>query len=166
MLESIKTLLLTLWLAFQHPPGRLPAPQGVNSIRPYRLACSWLPVTIWLPRLRYYLMGVLVALAGHRPCYDCTAYFNTWQSWQVQSLFKLESPKRRRKGLIGIVNKSAGLRRTSFESLFVHCLSSGAVSSNSPLCWLRQCVQGVSSTALLSSHTKRSAMVWGFPRVS
>jgi hypothetical protein len=68
MLELTNTLLLTLWLAFQHPPGRLPAPQGVNAVRPDRMACSGLPVTIRLPRLRYYLVGVLVALAGHRPC--------------------------------------------------------------------------------------------------
>jgi hypothetical protein len=30
----------------------------------------------------------------------------------------------------------------------------------------RQCVQGVSSTALLSSHANRSGIAWGFPRVS
>jgi len=67
MFESINTLLLTLSLSRDSDRADSLRPKELMALRPYRMACSWLPVTVWLPRLRSGLDSLPHALAGHRP---------------------------------------------------------------------------------------------------
>lgn len=53
---------------FRASTGHTPcAPRSLIALLPFRMAGSGLTVTDWLPRLCYYLMGVLVTLVGQRP---------------------------------------------------------------------------------------------------
>jgi hypothetical protein len=60
MIETYNTSPLTSSLSCDNDRADSLRPKEFNCFCPYHLECLLLPVTVWFPRLHYYLKGVLV----------------------------------------------------------------------------------------------------------